>query len=334
MLNKLNDSRWLQDLQRFMENFETPPALELEYFHPMQLPVVITEAHVKMRSVEDYSVLSLLILRLYDAGIRTPEAIQSISGMSLETVESYIKKEKLFLEHIDANGELTELGRLTLEANQGLEGRQAKSHQHYNSVIRVHIDPLTASLIPQYLEWELGDNITPNEEAGDFVLPRASAPNDEDFLEALNTRLVTEINERMDEHVYCDTVKNGNILDSVLKLHPIRIFYRWGYLAKFQGMRYPMIVYTGKRSVTNVNADSVAKGVKTTFVAMPIALSEYDRAYLAQNGISFEKVLTRKDDCFEELHAVVKDRTLTMPPREQSEEPAEGSLADDGQKGG
>ena len=34
-----------------------------------------------------------------------------------------------------------------------------------------------------------------------------------------------------------------------------------------------------------MNADSVAKGVTTTFVVMPIALSKWDHDYLAENGI-------------------------------------------------
>lgn len=321
MIHKLKNSQWLQDLQRFMENFDAPPSLELEYFHPMQLPVVITEASVQMRTVQDYSVLSLLILRLFDAGIRDPLAIQSISGMSLQTVNAYIEKEKFLLEHIDRKTEqLTQLGRLTLEANQNLQGRAAKSHQLYNCVIRIHIDPLTASLIPQYLEREWGDNITPNEEAGDFILPRKDAPTDETFLEELNTRLLTDINARMDEHVYCDTVKNGDVLSSVNKLCPIRVFYRWGYLAKFRGMRYPMVVYSGKRSVTNVNADSVARGVQSTFVMMPIALSQWDHAYLAANGISFHKVLQRSNECFDPLLEIVAGREMTMPTEQLEDE--------------
>jgi hypothetical protein len=134
MIHKLKNSQWLQDLQRFMENFDSPPALELEYFHPMQLPVVITEASVQMRTVQDYSVLSLLILRLFDAGIRDPLAIQSISGMTLQTVNSYIQKEKILLEHIDPKTEeLTQLGRLTLTANESQDGGSAKFHQHYHN---------------------------------------------------------------------------------------------------------------------------------------------------------------------------------------------------------
>ena len=320
MIHKLKNSQWLQDLQRFMENFDSPPALELEYFHPMQLPVVITEASVQMRTVQDYSVLSLLILRLFDAGIRDPLAIQSISGMTLQTVNSYIQKEKILLEHIDPKTEeLTQLGRLTLEANESQDGGSAKSHQHYKCMIRIHIDPLTASLIPQYLEREWGENITPNEEAGDFILPRENAPTDESFLTELNTRLVADINERMDEHIYCDTVKNGDILSSVDELRPIRIFYRWGYLAKFRGMRYPMVVYSGKRSVSNVNADSVAKGVTTTFVVMPIALSKWDHDYLAENGIVFHKVLQRNNECFDALLEMVEGKEMTLPSEEQDD---------------
>lgn len=321
MLHKIKKTVWLQDLQRFMENFESPPKLELECFHPVQLPVVITEAHVKMRTVQDYSVLSLLILRLFDAGIRTPEAIQSISGMSLETVKAYIQKEQLLLEHIDPKtNELTELGRMTLAANTDLQGDKAMSCQHYDSVLRVHIDPLTASLIPQYLEWELADNITPNEDAGDFLNPRETAPTDPDFLRELNTRLLADINGRMEEHVSCDAVKNGNILDSITAFRPIRIFFRWGYLAKFAGMTRPMIVFSGKKTVDNINADSVVSGVQNQFVTVPIALAQSDKDYLAENGIIFHKVLQRSDDCFDALIEMTRNMNLTLPDSDEAEE--------------
>ena len=87
MIRKLNNHEILQDYQLFLQNFPTPPALPLEYFHPVQFPVVIAEAKVVLREKQDYSILSLLILRLFDAGITDPEAIQSISGMSLATIQ-------------------------------------------------------------------------------------------------------------------------------------------------------------------------------------------------------------------------------------------------------
>lgn len=321
MLYKLKDSLWREHLGQFLENFQTPPKLKLVGFHPVQLPVVISEAYVKQRSVQDYSVLSLLILRLFDAGIRSPEAIRSVCGLSAETVRIYIEKEKYILEHIDpATGELTAMGRETLLANEDLQEGKARSCQYYDSVLRLHIDPLTASLIPQYLEWELPDNFEPNPEAGDFLRPRANAGVDDAFREDLRERLKDEINKRKEEYVTLDAFQNGDILEHVTALRPIHIFYRWGYLAKFQGMLVPMIVLTGRLFEENVNAKTLAEGVKRQAVAMPIALAASDQAYLESHGIRFDKVLVREDKCFFELAMDTQGMNLTMPPAEESED--------------
>lgn len=320
MLNKLKDSQWREHLQQFLENFQAEPKLKLVGFHPVQLPVVISEAYVKLQSVQDYSVLSLLILRLFDAGIRSPEAIRSICGLSAETVKIYIEKEKYILEHIDPmTDELTALGRETLQANEELRDGKAQSCQYYDSVLRVHIDPLTASLIPQYLEWELPDNFEPNPEAGAFLRPRAYANVDEVFRQDLRERLTAEINKRKEEYVTLDALRNGDILSNVTALRPVHIFYRWGYLAKFEGMRVPMLVLTGRISVETVNAETTAAGVETRYVAMPIALAASDRAYLDAHDIRFDKVLAREDSCFRELLEATADMVLTMPPADDSE---------------
>lgn len=320
MLNKLKDAQWREHLQLFLENFQSTPALKLVGFHPVQMPVVISEAFVKMRSVQDYSVLSLLILRLFDAGIHSPEVIREICGLSAETVRIYIEKEKYILEHIDpVTNELTELGRETLHANENAQDGNVRSFQYYDSVLRVHIDPVTASLIPQYLEWELPDNFEPNPELGDFLRPRSSATVDEVFREDLRKRLTDEINDRKEEYVTLDAIQNGNVLDYVTALRPIHIFYRWGYLAKFEGMEAPMIVLTGRISLENVNTETVAAGVKARQVAMPVALAESDEKYLRYYGIHFDKVLVRDDSCFRDLIEATTDMVLTMPPAEDSE---------------
>lgn len=321
MINQLSREKWLEHQKLFLEGFSAPPKLELVAFHPVQLPVVISEAYVKLNSVQDYSVLSLLILRLFDAGIHSMDAIRRISGLSAETVRIYIEKEMYLLEHIDPKtNQLTELGRQTLALNADPNSEKARSCQNFDSVLRLHIDPLTASLIPQYLEWEQPDNFEPNPAFGDFLKPRASASIDEVFRRELRERLTQEINQRKDEYTSLDTFKNADILNHVERLHPILIFYRWGYLAKFKGMRCPLIVLTGRRSIENVNADSVAAGVKNQLVAIPIAISKSDHAYLKRHGVLLDRAMVRDDDCFEELQEAVAALELTLPSDDGEDE--------------
>lgn len=321
MIKKLKRETWEEHFSLFQQNFPTPPQLELEGFHPVQLPIVISEAYVRLRSVQDYSVLSLLILRLFDAGIYDPAAIQRISGLSAETVKIYLEKEMVMLEHIDPEtNRLTELGRETLRLNNDPQQTKVQSYQNFDSVVRVHIDPLTGSLIPQYLEWEQMDNFEPDPELGDFLRPRESASVDEVFREELRHRLVKEINERKDEYNTLDSMKNGDILNHLDQFNPIHIFYRWGYLVKYAGMRGPMIVLSGRRTVENVNANSIAAGVKPQVVLVPIAISDSDHAYLRQHGVTFDQVMVRDDDCFDELNEAAEDIDLTLPDCAENEE--------------
>lgn len=221
----------------------------------------------------------------------------------------YLKKEMIMLEHIDPDTkELTEFGRETLRLNKDAQGTRVQSCQNFDSVVRVHIDPLTGSLIPQYLEWELANNFEPDPQLGDFLKPRDSASVDEAFRDELRERLTNELNERKDEYVSLDTMKNGDILNHVDRFNPILVFYRWGYLAKFKEMRSPMIILTGKKNIGNVNADTAATGIQSEFVAVPIALCRTDYAYLQRHGITFDQTMVHDDDCFDELIAEIRQQ--------------------------
>lgn len=311
MLHKIQYNQWQADLQRFMDHFQTPPKLALECFHPVQLPVVICEARINVSTVELSDPLSLLILRLYDAGIRTPEAIQSFCGLRLETVRACIHKEQFAFGHIDpATNTLTALGLQTLTANAGLPDYQARCCRNYETSLRLHIDPTTTSLIPTHLEQEAWQQVSANQNAGDFLLPRENAPMDQAFLQELNARLLADISQQLDKNTHCDAVESGNLIDSITDFRPIHIFYRWGYLVKFVGMSFPMLVFSGE----------------------PIVLSRSDKFYLQRNGIHFPNVPQRSDECFADLQEMIRDMTLTLPPEDPADWPAaeipETSLAE------
>ena len=308
-----------EDLARFLKNFPDPLPLELQYFRPVQWPIVVAEARVRIRSVQDYGVLSLLILRLFDAGITSEEAICSISGMSAETVHSYVDKEMYLLEHIDPEtGKLTDLGRETLRLN-GESTQKPQSCQMFDSAVRIHVEPVTASLVPQYLEWELLKNIQPEASEGDYVLPPADVLTDEDFLYQLNGRLVEELNGRKDEHVQADALKNGDVIDNITDIRPLRLFFRWAYLAKFAGMRYPMLLLSGKLSAENTNAHTKAAGVRRETVIRPVNLAQTDKEFLEELGMLPENALARPDACFEGLEEEF-DRLTFEEEAEEDEE--------------
>jgi hypothetical protein len=141
----------------------------------------------------------------------------------------------------------------------------------------------------------------------------------EDFIRELNQRLVTELNERKEEHVLADSLKNGNVIQDIESVQPIHIFFRWGYLAKFVGMRYPMLVFSGKLTTENTNAHTKASGFRGEKVLLPVNISASDKAFLESVDMLPEKVLSRGDSCFYDLEDVSFGIDLTLPGEENRE---------------
>lgn len=64
-------------------------------------PVAMAEAMVKEHIIEDYDALELLILRLYDIGFHSLDALTSLSGMNRDIVERALNSEIMVYHHID-----------------------------------------------------------------------------------------------------------------------------------------------------------------------------------------------------------------------------------------
>jgi hypothetical protein len=130
-------------------------------------------------------------------------------------------------------------------------------------------------------------------EKDDGIVPIQSVAFDEELKNEINTRLL--------EYTHKDILNEGDTIVKVEKLHTTQIFYRWAYLAKFDGMRYPMIVMSGYKSVDKLNAESIKNKKYGEKVAVPLSISETDDWYLRNHGICFDDVLVRKDSAFEYL---------------------------------
>ena len=132
------------------------------------------------------------------------------------------------------------------------------------------------------------------EERADGVVPRESVEYDEE--------LRNEINQRLLEYKHMDILNEGDTIKSIESLRTTQIYYRWAYLVKFEGMKYPMVVMQGNKSICNVNAESIKNGNYGKKVVQPLSISETDAAFLKENGFVFEDVLVRRDDVFEYLN--------------------------------
>lgn len=266
--------------------------LELEFFHSFLCPVALAEAMVREHIVEDYDALELLILRLYDVGFRDAETLASLSGMKLAMVERALNNEIFVYNHIDSyTGKITEIGRQTLKEN---ESDELENHVMYLTPRRFQIEAVTGTVIPSYLEEKTVHMKPVFEEWFDGIVPQESVEQDEE--------LKNEINERLKEYKHLDILNEGDTIRSIEELRTTQIYYRWAYLSRFKGMKFPMIVLRGYKSLEKVNIGSRKKGKYGKHVVIPLSISKTDAEFLRQHGISFDGTIVREDHLFEYLY--------------------------------
>lgn len=289
----------------FMKNFANPDAVNIEYFHPFQCPVAVAEASVEERHIQDYSVFSLLALRLISLGFGTVEQIEEISGLSKETVIAFFNR-AIVDDHCcyinpevpDEGVMLTPLGEETLAENEreNSDNSAPKAHIIYNTPRKMQIEAATCTVIPSFMEMKVKDS-KPDEEMGDFILPIETVDLDEELLK--------EIKERIQEYIDLDYIKSGDVVQTFTGISSVHMLFRWAYLTKIKGMKYPMIVMTGIRKIEDLNAKSKKSGNLDMIVA-PISISESDAKFLKSQSIEFSSTLKRSDSCFEYLANSIK----------------------------
>lgn len=286
----------------FLSNFDGNLPLKLLYFHTFLCPVAIAEVMVKEHIVEDFETLELLVLRLYDAGFHTAKAIAGLSGMKEMMIERALNNEVMVYHHIDnETGLITEMGRKTLEDNTN---GNAVSHTMYDTPRRMQIEAATGTVIPGYLETDVKYMKQILEERADGVVPMQTV--------AFDDELRNEINNRLMEYKHMDILNEGDTIVSIERLHTTQIYYRWAYLAKFEGMVYPMIVFSGYKSIDDMNANSIKSKKYGEKIAIPLSLSETDDMYLKSHGMCFDGVIVRKDSSFEYLLEKTKEFNFNM----------------------
>ena len=315
----LKEDRYQEEnREKFIELIRKKSDIEMEYFIPCQIPIAVADVEITERVVQDYNVFSVLLLRLFDIGFKTAEQISKISGMSINTVNNYIEKERSGLNHIDIDGNLTELGRETLEKNNQNDGALPQSVEDFKTIRRIHIDAVTGTVVPYHLEQEYSNDIKPNADIGSFILPRKEINTDDDFEKSVIERIEDEVNslinegvsdqlkeqldkelkENLSNYAKHNYIEYSNVLNSDCepKITSVRIIFRWAYIVKLDKMRYPMIVLTGKKSA--LNNDNFKTNI---FVVEPLAISQSDCEYLENCGIVFDDVVVRNDACFDFL---------------------------------
>ena len=285
----------------FCENFTGEVVPEPTIFCPFMCPVAMAEALVDEEIYEDYGVLELLILRLYALGIRDVQELADLSGMPLRMIERVLFNEEFVYHHIDSTKQspITETGRKTIEENQlGNENGESsqkgpRSYSMYETIRRMHIEAATGTVIPGYLECDLRYMRSILPENLDGIVPRESVDMDKE--------LEREINARLLEYKHKDILNEGDTIRKIRKIHSSRIMYRWACLARFEGMRYPMVVMEGRRYVDKLNMNSLRQNKFGYSVAVPLSVAEADKEWLLAHGFDLENVIIRSSEKFDYL---------------------------------
>lgn len=289
-----------EDFLKFMSNLSSDCSVKPLYFKPFQCPVAIASAAVTEKQVQDYSVFALLLLRLIKAGFGKIDLLVNISGMGRGTVLSFLNKAIIDKQcgYIDKENPekgvmLLPLGEETLKENESAETNtlDPQAHVEYSTSRKMHIEALTGTVIPSYMERYMND-AAPDDELGPYILPRENT--------VIDSELSREINTRLAEYVGLDRVTAGDIIQNIHSITSERIFFRWAYLVKLEGMIYPMIVMTGKRSVEKLNVESKKKG-NFGITVLPVAVARSDAGLLQGLGEEFRSVLVREDNYFDYL---------------------------------
>ena len=326
---RFNPQRTEEDRALFSERFGEKAAALVTRFFPFYCPVAVADAMVEEHIVEDYDVLELLVLRLLAAGLHDIGMLARLSGMPESIIERALQNEEMVYRHVDENWNLTEMGRITLEQNsvpragqpaeEDPDGESAKSVNHviYKTPRTLQIEAVTGTVIPGYMETR-PDNMPDSREFGSgdrVIMPKESVEQDEE--------LRREINERLEEYQKLDILKAGDTVLRVLELQSRDIRYRASYLVMMEGMRYPMIVMRGFKSVDKANRGSLGKGAFGQQEIRPLALSATDSAYLKGMGVSVEDIYVREDSVFQYLRTEAERLCAEEDAEAAEDEPEE-----------
>ena len=118
---------------------------------------------------------------------------------------------------------------------------------------------------------------------------------------SIDAELNREINSRLEEYISKDVINHGDVIKDVIEIKPVDLLYRRAFLALLSGLKYPLVVMTGKKRLDNINMESKKKEHYGERVALPVSISYSDHLKLRDLGNLFSDVFVREDRHFEYL---------------------------------
>ena len=251
-------------------------------FQHFLCPISIVDADVKEYVIDEYDSVELLVLRLYDAGLRNSAEITSLTGIDQNMVKKLLFTEEYTYGHINPNtGELTNAGISTLRDNTDINN--LFQHALYNVKRELQVDALTGTLVSAEAEVLKSKMVNYSDSIILNVLPKEAVK--------IDVELNREIHERLQFYIDKGYFSEGNTINAICKMYTKEIKYRDAYYTVIEGFKYPFIAIVYEKRIDG----------KYEKVVAPIAISQDDFNRI-KPSIAKLKYLVRADRNFDYLN--------------------------------
>ncbi len=283
------DKKTVENIELLRESCSYLPLSddEIQIFQHFYCPISIVEADVKEYVIDEYDSVELLVLRLYDAGLRTSRQISNLVGIDENMIEKILMTEKYTFGHINPEtGEITKAGRATLDENTDINN--LFQHALYSVKREMQVDSITGTLIKANAEKLKSKMATFNEKMNPKALPRRSVE--------IDGELLREIRERLQLYIDNGYFSDGNTINNIEHIHTREVRYRDAYFVKLNGFDYPFIALP----YLYREGDAVKQFVE------PICLARTDYMKIQENE-GAELCLVREDSYLNYLDSLLDE---------------------------
>lgn len=198
---------------------------QFELFCPIYYPIALLRVAVEEKSFENYESVPKSILRFFEAGVTDTEVIADSMGLSRNYVLSLSEMLRSY-GHIDAGGNITPLGKQSLEQDQKIRNRLVTQ--------KVHVDALNGTLL-RMDERLVSGSITDAENgvSGIHYLPGISGMTFESLEQQLQNNYESFIRSRRG-------ILNTNA-DLIRSAEFVSLEYAVSYLVKLRRFPEPLV---------------------------------------------------------------------------------------------
>ena len=251
---------------------------EVKVFKQFECPISILEANVKEYVVDEYESAELLVLRLFDAGIKAPRVISELSGININIVKKLLASEVYSYGHISSETEeLTEAGKRTLQENNS--SQKVFQYALYDVKRNLQVESLTGTIIkPEAEIFPLKMKIY-NEKFDPNFFPKGPVVVDDEFS--------NEINRNLQYYVDHDYLKDGNTIESIGTFISREVRYRKAYYVYMDGFSYPFIALPYREEINNRYVNAIEPTAIAFTDSKHVKNAQENESYLIRNDSKF-----------------------------------------------